>query len=436
MRTSKSRQTIAVVAGLTSLVGMSGCFLLSPEEWSGTGVTREGPAAAWTVPADPDGPVGLQGDVLVVPEKQRVRGFAVASGKEQWRHDVSGEFTMTLAGGLVVVQVKDGPLGVLDPATGALRWQDLGKGRSYVVRQDAVYADTCVQPASKPLTCTVEAHGITDGKLRWTVRTAGRLRDDRIGSRMPYAPKSGPYLVVGAGGGRAGAIDTRSGRLAEGQLKADGWYTFTVDGLLVTTDHDPPKGDGQCTVTVSTAAIDTGRPGWSGKLFSGRRADGSCQNRLVNYDNGSLVALGSGNRIAALTVHGTPQAVDLTTGKPVWTGKDQGTPIDGDGRSLLVRATADQGAFALLDFATGAVRWTAPGPGLSGISASWASAVTSRFVAVTGATDGHPFVLVYDVATGRQLGKFPSWLAGAGDNWVAVTHSDGANKLVLEFTRL
>jgi len=41
---------------------------------------------------------------------------------------------------------------------------------------------------------------------------------------------------------------------------------------------------------------------------------------------------------------------------------------------------------------------------------------------------------VYDADTGRLRGRFPSWLAGAGDDWVAVTHgADTADQLIVEF---
>jgi hypothetical protein len=70
---------------------------------------------------------------------------------------------------------------------------------------------------------------------------------------------------------------------------------------------------------------------------------------------------------------------------------------------------------------------------LPGTSASWNSAVTDRLVAVAGAVDDHPVVAVYDSDTGRLRGRFPSWLAGAGDGWVAVTHGNGtADQLIVE----
>ena len=126
---------------------------------------------------------------------------------------------------------------------------------------------------------------------------------------------------------------------------------------------------------------------------------------------------------------------DLATGRTVWAAEKSGVPIDGDGRSVLVRQYEDEGALTVLDFETGTVRWTAEDPGLSGQSASWDSTVTGGLVAVSGATGDRPFVRVYDVDTGKRLGQFPGWLHGAGDDWVAVSHSAKGDSLDLDLMR-
>ncbi len=176
-----------------------------------------------------------------------------------------------------------------------------------------------------------------------------------------------------------------------------------------------------------------GTNGRTTTAFSGRREDNSCERTLADTDNGQA-ALGAGSRIAVSSEDGRPQVLDLATGTIAWTAAAPGVPIDGDGKGLLVRRHADTGDLALLDFASGQQRWTAPDTGLPGTSASWNSVVTSRLVAVAGAVDDHPVVNVYDADTGRHRGRFPSWLAGGGDGWVAVTHGNGtADGLVVEF---
>jgi hypothetical protein len=200
----------------------------------------------------------------------------------------------------------------------------------------------------------------------------------------------------------------------------------------VATDNDPPPSERRCTVAVTSVAVD-GTNQRTTTAFSGRQADNSCERALADTDNGQS-ALGSGTRIAVSSADGRPQVLDLATGAIAWTAAAPGVPIDGDGNSLLVRRHADTGDLALLDFADGRQRWTAPDAGLPGTSASWNSAVTGGLVAVTGAADDHPFVNVYDADSGRLRGRFPSWLAGAGDTWVAVTHGNGtADQLAVEF---
>jgi hypothetical protein len=58
--------------------------------------------------------------------------------------------------------------------------------------------------------------------------------------------------------------------------------------------------------------------------------------------------------------------LDLATGAIAWTADGPGVPIDVDGTSLLVRRHTDTGDLALLDFTTGRQRWTAPDAGLPG----------------------------------------------------------------------
>jgi hypothetical protein len=63
--------------------------------------------------------------------------------------------------------------------------------------------------------------------------------------------------------------------------------------------------------------------------------------------------------------------------------------------------------------------------------------VTGGLIAVSGATGDRPFILVYDARSGHRLGRFPSWLHGAGDDWVAVAHGNVSDfdHLTLEFIR-
>ncbi|MEH1013536.1 PQQ-binding-like beta-propeller repeat protein [Micromonospora sp. CPCC 206060] len=437
----RRHRLITMVTGLTLLAGVGACDSLAPPDqdpWL-AGASREGPAAAWTVRVAIGGhQVAVLGDVVVVTDERALLGLDLATGRQRWRRDVAGEYSISVAGGLVAQQTKDGPLEVVDPATGSTRWRDDRPGWRHVIRQEAVYADDCAtRPRAKQAGCVIESRELADGATRWRVpATVSGVRDDQIGSRVPVAPASGRYLLAGIGD-RArpfGAVDTGTGRPLKGRIGLNGWYAFVVDDVLVSTDHDPPRGDRRCTVTVTSVAAANGAARWSGAIYSGQRSDSECHKTLADRESGAAF-IGTGSRVAAATEGGRPQVVDLATGDTVWAADKPGAPIDGYGSALLVRQYADQGPFSLLDFDSGQERWTVPDTGLPGGSASWASAVTGGLVAVSGASGDRPFVLVYDVDSGQQLGRFPSWLAGAGDDWVAVTRGTGVKELILEFIR-
>jgi hypothetical protein len=428
-----------VPAGIAlALVSGLGACTDSPEP------IREGPAASWSLQvARIDQGVAVVGDVVVVPDERAVRAVTRSAGKEIWRRDIAGDYTMTIASGLVVVRsTPHGPVEVIDPVSGTTRWQASETDGGVVVQQDAIYLAGCGAGAEQsrpaPDRCTVTARDVRDGRTRWAVRggSAG-LADEVIGVRLPYVPAAGPFLGVALGVDDRpwAAVDVRTGQPLPRRLKlASGWYTFIVGSTFVTTDHDPPSGDSACTVTVTTVDARTGAER-SGRVFGGRTKEGECVRRLVPQASG-LTLIGSGSRIAASTAKGRPQVYDLLTGGTVWEGDEPGVPIDGNGRSVLIRTYADEGALAVRDFESGAVRWIAPDPGLSGSSASWDSTVTDRLVAVSGATGERPFVLVYEAESGRRLARLPSWLAGAGDDWVAVTRGASGDRLLLDFVPL
>jgi hypothetical protein len=191
-------------------------------------------------------------------------------------------------------------------------------------------------------------------------------------------------------------------------------------------------------VTAANAA--NGKPLYTVNVYSGRtRADG-CAREFANRMDG-YAAVGDGNQMVVDDVRGHPQKFDLVTGKQVWVADRQGVPLDGSAAGVLVRDYADEGALTFLDMRSGQARWNAPDPGLSGASASWATSVGTHLVAVSGATGESPFVIVYDAGTGKELGRYRSWLEGAGEaadyDWVAVQHgADGFDKQVLEFYKV
>lgn len=369
----------------------------------------------------------------MIANDEAILGVDPATGRLLWRVPSTEDDRVEVAGELIVQRHRAATsldpvrFTVIDPADGHALWRG-GPVVDPRVTRDAVVTTACDDRGRH---CQVTRRDLRTGKVRW--RLPGDrvwVADTAVGVRAPLVPSTGQVLALRPGSDRPLPWTGREG------LGLGGWYSIVVGRTLIATDNDPPSGDRNCTVRVAAGAAGTSTVTWTAKVYSGRRADGDCLRRLVP-DSTGLDLIGTGSRVATSTVDLRPQVFDLVKGRAVWKGDAAGVPIDGDGHSLLVRAQAHAGPLALLDFATGRVRWKAPDPGLEGESASWETAVTRDRVAVTGADRGRPFVLVYDTASGRQLGRFPGWLQGLGDDWVAVGHSGPrGDTLTHEFIRI
>lgn len=413
----------ALVLLVSTAVACSGTSLKLP--------AREGPPAAWTrsMPTG-ENTTAVIGRVAVIANDRAVLGVDPGSGRELWRVAAGEDDEVDVAGALIVHRRKTSTadtvrFSVIDPATGGTLWQD-GPVTRVLVTTDAVLTTICGEGVS----CKITRKDLRTGKVRWRLQgDEVRLANAAVGVRRPLVPDTGRIFASRRG-------DDRPLPPAGGEKTDEsGWYSVVVGRTLVNTDHDPPSGDENCTVTVTAAEAGAAHRKWTRKVYAGRTADGECEKRLAPSSTG-LDLIGDGRRIAASTDTGRPQVFDLASGRTVWRGDAPGVPIDGDGHTLLVRDHADTGALSLLDFVTGRVLWKAPDPGLPGVSASWETAVTQRRIAVSGAEDDHPFVLVYDASTGRRLGRFPGWLQGLGNDWVAIGHGAKVNTLTYDFIRV
>ncbi|MEV4134776.1 PQQ-binding-like beta-propeller repeat protein [Dactylosporangium sp. NPDC049742] len=399
-----------------------------------------GPRPLWTVQVETGAQdVAVVGDVAVVIGDQTLLGLDRQTGRELWRRDKAAHVAV-VAGDRVVLQEADAAalthrVFVLDAATGTPVWGTPPSLWRPVVYADAVYSGDC--PAGG-VVCTLVALGMRDGRELWRLpKATGNVGADTIGRRGPFAPKAGPRLLLtGAPQGGLTLLDPATGVASAASVPRErGWFALAAGDLIVTTDHDPPAGDSNCTVAVTSYSGDTGKKTTSGAVYSGHERGGECQ-RAFGDRHAGAVLIGAGTRIAAATSGDAVQVYDLATGRTVWRSDERGVPLESDGTTLLVRDTADEGGFRLLDFQTGAVRWKAPDSGLSGLSASWDCALTAGLVAVQGATGDKPFVRVYAARSGEDRGRFGSWLAGLGDDWVATTRGSGSNRLALEMFRV
>ncbi|MEV0567477.1 PQQ-binding-like beta-propeller repeat protein [Dactylosporangium sp. NPDC050588] len=383
--------------------------------------------------------VAVVGDIAVVIGEGTLLGLDKGTGREVWRRELGERSRAVVAGERVVVQGDAEALThrvfVLDATTGTPVWGTAPSLWRPVVYADAVYSGDC--PAGG-VVCTLVALGMRDGRELWRLpKATGNVGADTIGRRGPFAPQAGlRLLLTGAPRGGLTLLDPATGVASAASVPRErGWFALAAGELIVTTDHDPPGGDPDCTVAVTSYSGETGGRTTSGAVYSGRERGGECQ-RAFGDRHAGAVLIGAGTRIAAATADDAVQVYDLATGRTVWRSDERGVPLESDGTTLLVRDTADEGGFRLLDFQTGAVRWKAPDSGLSGLSASWDCALTAGLVAVHGAIGEKPFVRVYAVRSGEDRGRFGSWLAGLGDDWVATTRGSGSNRLALEMFRV
>jgi outer membrane protein assembly factor BamB len=420
--------TTVTAAGVVAGLSLRG----SPGSGVPAALDGDGGTTAWTL----DTKNGLRNawviaDTAVVHDGESLLGLSAADGSPKWRLPYPDEdATFTVAGRMVAVQqAKDGPVDVVDPATGRIAWSTPGPARM-ITRQDALYLDSCPDRQQATGVCVTAKRRVTDGATLWSVKNpAFYLQEGMIGGRRPLAPAATAYLPVTVSTDRklSGALlNTATGRLLPGRVEHQAWYLVAAGTTLVSTDHDPRRGDDDCTVTVDAVDGPTGKPAWQGAVYSGRRTDGECQKAFGAAHTGGPSLLGSGSTVAAVSRDGHPTLTDFATGKLRWRADAPGVPLAGDDRSLLVRDNAETGSIALLDLADGRRLWTAPDTGLPSSSASWEAAVAGDLVAVMGATGERPYVLVYDTRTGRQLARRGGWLTGIGDGWVMVSTGAGA----------
>lgn len=441
-----ARRTIVATLTAVSVVGagvaMSGCTgspsrpptPISRQSSASPSVSsdpnRQGPPARWSLTDSAGDWVGVLAGVAVVTAGTAVFGVDRGTGKELWRHAIPDKSAVTIASDLIVVAKDRTSIEVVSPTDGSTVWKAPTTETNIEVYQKAVYTDSCQNlKTNGPGSCTITSYDVRDGHVRWTAPSAiGGVGSSRIGPHRRAAQDSGQYLVapIGPSGQRYAALNADTGQPLSGRYpgRSGVWAMFAVGGLLVSTDNDPPAGDARCVVSLEAADANTGAVTWSANVFSGQNKNNTCEKSLALAKVQDII--GDGTRIAAVADSGRPQLFDLATGRTVWVGDNPGVPIDADGTSVLVRRYADTGEIALLDFATGKTRWSAPDTKLSTSSVSWGSVMTPGLVAVTGAyKDDLVCVLVYDAASGRQLGQFPGRLLGAGTDWVAVSHSTG-----------
>ncbi|MFD6918349.1 serine/threonine-protein kinase [Streptomyces virginiae] len=126
-------------------------------------------------------PVHAGGRVLVVaPGSETLQALDPGTGTETWRRKLPGGSQVVTAGGQVLLVGTTGSVTALDAATGTERWTRRigGTGAEWWGGTDesgtpGLYVAT---PESDSGSTQLAAVDPADGKVRWQIRTAGRLR--------------------------------------------------------------------------------------------------------------------------------------------------------------------------------------------------------------------------------------------------------------------
>ncbi|MGZ9932553.1 serine/threonine-protein kinase [Streptomyces sp. NC-S4] len=149
-------------------------------------------------------PVHAGGRVLVVaPGSETLQALDPGTGTETWRRKLPGGSQVVTAGGQVLLVGTTGSVTALDAASGTPRWtQQIGAvgaewwGGTDESGTPALYVAT---PGSDSGSTQLAAVDPANGKVRWQLRTAGRLRPVGVA-------QGGLYLLELDASSRTGAV--------------------------------------------------------------------------------------------------------------------------------------------------------------------------------------------------------------------------------------
>ena len=229
MSVSRARLLAVLVVTCSALVSV-GVVVLFARGTVGpgaepTGLDGDGGTIAWTVDTRSGSrDAWVIADTAVVLDGESLLGVSAVDGRRRWQLPyVEKDTTFTVAGGMVAVQQgQDGPVDVVEPATGRIAWSSPGAAHM-VARDDALYLDSCPDRRKVTGVCTTTKRRVADGATLGSVENPDfYLQDDVIGGRRPLAPAATAYLPVtmSSGGPAQGALlDTAAGRLLTGRIE-------------------------------------------------------------------------------------------------------------------------------------------------------------------------------------------------------------------------
>jgi hypothetical protein len=355
---------LGVVAIPVTIILVSG---QNPLPWlldqASSGRSMANPPVAWSVALDspPSWAVGDSGTV-VVGGGGYAAGLNASNGDRRWSWPVEYAGVAGTAGNSVVVVGGREPdrhlLDVLDPVSGAVRWQWPGTIGAWTFA-DMVLTLACPDPDL----CTLSAHAPDSrpGESLWEtplpagVRGLSGLNHALAGLRslLTSGPVRAPRVLGLPVDNKVRLVDTRTGKVLRTMESDTGSRVFAAgDGALrIQAGY---HNDG-CRYLLTWTPLVGSAKAWSTDLFQPRTSDGAaCEQRGdPAADNGRLYVIGPGRQDSVL---------DLTTGRAEYSTHDDEQVLAVGGFTaekptvVLVRS-ADHKSVSARSLASGAELW-------------------------------------------------------------------------------
>jgi len=313
------------------------------------------PEPTWAVTvADQPASAVVAGGVVVVAMGNRVDGYLLADGAQQWTREVAWSAVAGLGAGSVVVAGKPERRGyeALDPATGQVEWSDPTAIGAWTFT-NLVIGLACGQDFS----CVLTARSPASGTVRWTATVSGNGRP-LSGANRPLAglramgpaspvpqpvppalgfPLDDEIQVIGTGDGS---------RLHRYRSNAAGRVTMAGGRAVVTSGT---FRDDTCRLHVEGRDPGSDRSVWRRDGYNLHTSAGlGCDQRTSPRGGGGL--------IAAVSADDRDVLLDPATGAEVYRAGPGQQIIDTNGHLVLVRGTDGQSIVAI-KLAGGGTAW-------------------------------------------------------------------------------
>jgi hypothetical protein len=355
-------------------------------------------------------PVYVGSDAVTVVVKLAngvdVRSYELTSGTVRFvRHLDVGAFTAMTAAGLVVADCAPGPACTaerLDQRTGTPGW-----------RQDL---------ASAPLAVDVVTNRVNRG-------VAGVDLDQTIGDLVsPFRIPTSTVVLVWEqtkSGWLAVPLDANTGQ------QLGHWPTLPSRVGAIISDQrfigwDPLEG---CGLHLQARNLNGGTTAWAAtvgqwsEIYPGRGNPSDCK-------TGFLPAV-AGARLLAMTEDERPVAIDVSTGKVVWTGAKASNLYGVAGDAAVLRTDHNQGDLAAVDITTNRSLWTMQLPSGTVVAVS---ADHVAYAARSPSNDVVEEISIVDARTGHvRVAADSNELLGLGTGW-ALTGGVGRSPAVRLYT--